>query len=236
MKDKKKEEDLRKEGGKHAHLNDVLHVNIDALAPALEVYEKISFAIKHIQPYLVPDADMNAPPPHLQELGYENGDNRRMSSGVMDSRPAPPAVERGRPAAYRDDPYYDAAPPAPVSRNPYDDYRERDPYERPPARGEYDRAPAPLRGAPPRAAAAPPAARGPPARGAPAPRENLYEYGHTGGAVAPGRYEDPYESRGASAGSWGGQQSYKAPAAGRSRAPVDRPHPYPSGGRGAARY
>lgn len=50
-----KEEELRKEGGpKHGHLNDQLHLNIEALAPAAECYAKLANALKEVHPYLLP--------------------------------------------------------------------------------------------------------------------------------------------------------------------------------------
>jgi KH domain-containing, RNA-binding, signal transduction-associated protein 2 len=48
------EEELRKEGGKYAHLNEQLHVHIEALAHPEEAYYRLSHALHELSKYLVP--------------------------------------------------------------------------------------------------------------------------------------------------------------------------------------
>lgn len=55
MRDKSKEEELRKEGGKkYGHLNDELHVYLEVQAPAEQAYERMGHAISAIKPYFDP--------------------------------------------------------------------------------------------------------------------------------------------------------------------------------------
>ncbi|ESO94476.1 hypothetical protein LOTGIDRAFT_98957, partial [Lottia gigantea] len=54
MRDKAKEEECRKEGGKFAHLNLDLHLMVECFAEATEAYGRISHAITELKKYLVP--------------------------------------------------------------------------------------------------------------------------------------------------------------------------------------
>jgi len=49
-----KEEELRKEGGKYAHLNEELHVSIEAFAHPVDCYGRLSHALYELRRHLVP--------------------------------------------------------------------------------------------------------------------------------------------------------------------------------------
>lgn len=55
IKDKAKEEELRKQGGKYAHLNHDLHVHLYATGNAVSCYKRIALAMELIEPLLSPD-------------------------------------------------------------------------------------------------------------------------------------------------------------------------------------
>jgi len=48
------EEELRKEGGKYAHLNEELHVSIEAFAHPVDCYGRLSHALYELRRHLVP--------------------------------------------------------------------------------------------------------------------------------------------------------------------------------------
>ncbi len=55
MKNKAKEDELRKEGlAKHAHLHEDLHVNIEVFAQATDAYQRLAHAITEVHKYMVP--------------------------------------------------------------------------------------------------------------------------------------------------------------------------------------
>jgi len=45
---------LRKEGGKYAHLNEELHVNIEVFAHPVDCYGRLSHALYELRRHLVP--------------------------------------------------------------------------------------------------------------------------------------------------------------------------------------
>lgn len=102
MRDKVKEEELRKEGGKkYGHLNDDLHVYIEISAPADQAYEMMGRAIATIKPYFDPNfEDGNMPQGEADPYGNGVGGRGR---GAMRGHGAPlltpGAPLRGRPAA-----------------------------------------------------------------------------------------------------------------------------------------
>lgn len=55
IRDKTKEEEFRKLGGKYAHLNHDLHVHLYATGNAVSCYKRIALAMEMIEPYLSPD-------------------------------------------------------------------------------------------------------------------------------------------------------------------------------------
>ena len=48
------EEELRKEGGKFAHLNDELHVYVEAFAEMTDAYRRLSHAVTELKKFLIP--------------------------------------------------------------------------------------------------------------------------------------------------------------------------------------
>lgn len=106
MRDKAKEEELRKEGGKkYGHLNDDLHVYMEINAPADQAYELMGRAISTIKPYFDPsyeDGNMpNMPHPQAEADPYGNGAvgrGRGRGRGAPLLAPGAPPL-RGRPAA-----------------------------------------------------------------------------------------------------------------------------------------
>lgn len=77
MKDKAKEEELRKGlDPKYSHLSDDLHVEVSALAPPSEAHARMSYALKELRKYLIPDANDEISQEQLRELesyGMEGG-------------------------------------------------------------------------------------------------------------------------------------------------------------------
>uniref|UniRef100_A0A182KBG1 K Homology domain-containing protein n=1 Tax=Anopheles christyi TaxID=43041 RepID=A0A182KBG1_9DIPT len=58
MKDRKKEEELRLAmDPKYAHLNDDLHVEINALGPPAEAHARIAYALAEVRKFLIPDSN-----------------------------------------------------------------------------------------------------------------------------------------------------------------------------------
>jgi hypothetical protein len=55
IKDRAKEEDLRKQGGKYAHLNHDLHVHLYATGNTVSCYKRIALAMELIEPLLAPE-------------------------------------------------------------------------------------------------------------------------------------------------------------------------------------
>lgn len=122
MRDKSKEEELRKEGGKkYGHLNDDLHVFMEINAPADQAYEMMGRAIATIKPYFDPTfEDGNMPPqaeghadPYGNGIGRGRGGGR--GRGAAPLLPSSGAMRGGRapaPPAPRGAPRGRAAPPA----------------------------------------------------------------------------------------------------------------------------
>jgi len=145
MRDKSKEEELRKEGGKkYGHLNDDLHVYLEVNAPADQAYEQMGRAIATIKPYFDPNYDDGSMAMGGEMDPYSNGAGRGRGGGprgrggpLLPSRgrpamPAPRGAPRGRgappprsssyePRAYAEEDYYGgaaaAAPAVPAARN-----------------------------------------------------------------------------------------------------------------------
>lgn len=114
MRDKAKEEDLRKEGGKYAHLNDDLHIYVECNAPIDQAYERIGQALGILKPYFDPNFDDGNMPPRdpAGEYNYNNGappsrgapGGRGMSRGAPRGRGAPPAPGMGGPPSLLGEP------------------------------------------------------------------------------------------------------------------------------------
>lgn len=74
-----KEEELRKGlDPKYSHLSDDLHVEVSALAPPSEAHARMSYALKELRKYLIPDANDEISQEQLRELesysGCDGGD------------------------------------------------------------------------------------------------------------------------------------------------------------------
>jgi len=91
MKDKNKEEEMRKEGGKFAHLNDDLHVHVEAFAPLPEAYRRVGHALAELNKFLMPDHNDEIRQQQMEEMMYLNGDE-----GNGAHPPAVPMRGRGR--------------------------------------------------------------------------------------------------------------------------------------------
>jgi len=188
MRDKEKEEELRKEGGKYSHLNEDLHVLVECYAEPTDAYHRIAGALVEVKKFLIPgmaDGEM---------YGGEMAPHGEMG---MNGSGAPPARGRG---AFRGGP--------PSERGGRGAFRGRGGAGGPPAsRG----APASGRGGAPRGAPrGAPASRGaPPSRGAraappAAPPQSYDAYGSQEGYGAGGygsqydaSYDDGYSGRNA---------------------------------------
>jgi hypothetical protein len=73
MRDKEKEEELRKQGGKYAHLNEDLHVYVEAFGHPVDVYQQLAHALFELRRHLVPDYNDEITQQQVQELAYLNG-------------------------------------------------------------------------------------------------------------------------------------------------------------------
>ncbi|KAJ6218489.1 hypothetical protein RDWZM_009646 [Blomia tropicalis] len=75
MRNKEKERELRQlDDPKYSHLNEDLHVEITAFAPAPEAYKRISNALYEIKRFLVPDYYDDIRKQQLKELGVIGAD------------------------------------------------------------------------------------------------------------------------------------------------------------------
>lgn len=103
MRDKQKEEEMRKEGGKYAHLNDELHVYVEVFAEMTDAYNRLSHAVAELKKFLIPEGNDDIRQQQLQELMYLNqgqepprGGGR---GGFRGGRGGPPPSGRGGPPA-----------------------------------------------------------------------------------------------------------------------------------------
>ncbi|XP_055544122.1 KH domain-containing, RNA-binding, signal transduction-associated protein 2-like isoform X2 [Wyeomyia smithii] len=73
MKDRKKEEELRSGmDPKYAHLNDDLHVEVNANGPPAEVHARIAYAMAELRKYLIPDSNDFIRQEQMRELMEDN--------------------------------------------------------------------------------------------------------------------------------------------------------------------
>lgn len=231
MREKDKEEELRKEGGKYAHLNEDLHVLVECFSEVTDGYHRLAGALGELRKFLIPeiaddmygggDMGMNGAPP-TRGRGFGRG--------------GPAGAERGGRGGYRGRGGAPGSAPttprgAPAVRG-----------AGPPPRGAPRGAPS-GRGGAPRGRAPPPAA--PPSA---YDGYGQQSYGAQGyGAADYAGYED-YSGRDASYDYYGGQtaasgyDSYSAgaydygeaytpkaapPSRGGAARPAARAHPYP---------
>lgn len=92
MRDKNKEEELRKEGGKYAHLNEELHLLIECFAEPVDGYNRLANAVSKIKEFMNPNADPQALQNMLgaapEDRGFYNGEGQ-MGRGGPGPRGAP---------------------------------------------------------------------------------------------------------------------------------------------------
>ncbi|KAL5015902.1 hypothetical protein ScPMuIL_005491 [Solemya velum] len=74
MRDKAKEDQLRKEGGKYSHLSEDLHVLVEAYSEITDAYARISHALGELKKYMSPEYNDEIHEQQMQELMYLNGD------------------------------------------------------------------------------------------------------------------------------------------------------------------
>ncbi|XP_067121232.1 KH domain-containing, RNA-binding, signal transduction-associated protein 2-like isoform X2 [Centruroides vittatus] len=91
MRDKAKEEELRGNGDpKYSHLNEELHVEITAFAPASEAYSRMAHALSEVKRFLVPDYYDDIRQDQLRELALLNGERSGPKAETFGSPPPLP--------------------------------------------------------------------------------------------------------------------------------------------------
>ncbi|XP_071964307.1 KH domain-containing, RNA-binding, signal transduction-associated protein 2-like isoform X2 [Antedon mediterranea] len=96
MRDKQKEEALRNEGNpKFSHLNDELHIHIEAYAQVVEAYQRLATALAEVQYHLVPDNNDEIRINQIQEMAMIKGSFSEPIVGRGGRRGGPPL--RGAP-------------------------------------------------------------------------------------------------------------------------------------------
>jgi hypothetical protein len=106
MRDKHKEEELRREGGKYAHLNDDLHVSVEVYAHPVDCYGRLSHALYKLRQHLVPDYNDDISQSQVQELRYLNGETgcpvtRGRGTAAVSEFHGPSRGSRGSSGSYR---------------------------------------------------------------------------------------------------------------------------------------
>jgi len=103
MRDKDKEEEQRKEGGKYAHLSEELHVQVEAYAPPAEAHSRLAHALSELKRYLIPELNDDIRQQQLEELAYYNGSDPAVAAHAHQGHhqghhppPAGPPPTRGR--------------------------------------------------------------------------------------------------------------------------------------------
>ncbi|CAG5121264.1 unnamed protein product, partial [Candidula unifasciata] len=118
MREKDKEEELRKEGGKYAHLNEDLHVLVECYAEITDGYNRLALALAELKKFLIPemtddvygggdDGDMGMNGAPRGRGGYRGGPPEREVAvvpgrGALLSRgggPPPRGAPRGAPSS-----------------------------------------------------------------------------------------------------------------------------------------
>ncbi|GFN81435.1 KH domain-containing, RNA-binding, signal transduction-associated protein 1 [Plakobranchus ocellatus] len=252
MREKEKEEELRKQGGKYAHLNEELHVSVECYTEALDGHHRLAAALMELKKFIVPE---------MNEEMYGGGDASGLDMGMNGGAP------RGR-GGYR------GAPP----ERGRGTFRGRGNGHMPPAVGRGGPPRGGQRGGPvARGGPAPRGAPGPAARGARAPAPaptydayggqqsyssvgystgydstydesygqdaSYYDYGQTGAGAtgydsysstaAYSDYSEGWSTGGAGVG--GGGKVSAAPTRGTARGP-SRAHPYSRPGAATGGY
>jgi hypothetical protein len=141
MRDKQKEEELRQQGGpKNAHLNEELHLQIEAFSGVGDAYHRIGDALEAVKPYICPELnDDTVNRAQMEMAGFTPG-LRGRGRGRVSSLLSSPVGRGGPPPAasmdmgydeysggygdaqgydYGADPYTGAAAAAPAADNYY---------------------------------------------------------------------------------------------------------------------
>ncbi|XP_058118601.1 KH domain-containing, RNA-binding, signal transduction-associated protein 3-like isoform X1 [Anopheles coustani] len=112
MKDRKKEEELRLAmDPKYAHLNDDLHVEINALGPPAEAHARIAYALAEVRKFLIPDSNDFIRQEQMREMLEDPECELPIKKGYKKSLvpSLPPAIEHPPPSAML------SSPPIPPS-------------------------------------------------------------------------------------------------------------------------
>ncbi|BFY99884.1 hypothetical protein BsWGS_02924 [Bradybaena similaris] len=130
MREKEKEEELRKEGGKYAHLNEELHVLVECYAEITDGYNRLALALGELKKFLIPeisddmygggdhgDMGMNGGAPRGRG-GYRGGPPERGGRGSFRGRGNGPVPGRGALLSRGGGPPRGSPRGAPSSRGP----------------------------------------------------------------------------------------------------------------------
>ncbi|XP_069126958.1 KH domain-containing, RNA-binding, signal transduction-associated protein 2-like isoform X2 [Argopecten irradians] len=82
MRDKNKEEEMKKEGGKYAHLNEDLHLLIEVYSEVSDCYARLSHAVSEVQKFLTPDYNDEISQQQMEEMMFLNGEKPTPGGGV----------------------------------------------------------------------------------------------------------------------------------------------------------
>nr|AKI85306.1 KH domain-containing RNA-binding signal transduction-associated protein [Cerebratulus lacteus] len=116
MRDKQKEEECRKEGGKYAHLAEDLHVYVEASAVPCEAHSRIAHALSELKQYLIPDpANDEIRQQQMEEMAMLHNGEEVGHHGHHPQAPPPRGRGRGRPGP-PPPPQGSAPPPSRVPR------------------------------------------------------------------------------------------------------------------------
>uniref|UniRef100_A0A182IPN9 K Homology domain-containing protein n=1 Tax=Anopheles atroparvus TaxID=41427 RepID=A0A182IPN9_ANOAO len=102
MKDRKKEEELRLAmDPKYAHLNDDLHVEINALGPPAEAHARIAYALAEVRKFLIPDSNDFIRQEQMREMLEDPECELPMKKGykksLVSASSLPPAIDMSPP-------------------------------------------------------------------------------------------------------------------------------------------
>ncbi|XP_046372507.1 KH domain-containing, RNA-binding, signal transduction-associated protein 2-like isoform X4 [Haliotis cracherodii] len=79
MRDKAKEDELRKEGGKYAHLNDELHVFVEVFSEMTDNYARLAHAVAELKKFLQPEYNDDIRQQQLQDMMYMSNGEKGMA-------------------------------------------------------------------------------------------------------------------------------------------------------------
>lgn len=92
MRDQKKEDECRKEGGKYSHLNEDLHVLVEVFGLPGENHSRMAHAMNELQRFLTPDDNDDIRQQQFEEMMFLNGEQ----PGAGRGGPGGPPRGRGR--------------------------------------------------------------------------------------------------------------------------------------------